>query len=78
MYKLGPDEILRRYVLKHERFSILAEPDEGAVGGHYAEKATTQNILRIGLWWATLHKDAKEYCQTSDICQRVRKPNRRD
>jgi hypothetical protein len=25
-----------------------------------------------------VHKDAKEYCQTSDVCQRVGKPSRRD
>jgi hypothetical protein len=25
------------------------------------EKETTQNILCAGLWWPTLHKDAKEF-----------------
>jgi len=37
-----------------------------------------QNILCAGLWWPTLHKDAKEYCQACDVFQRVGKPSRRD
>jgi hypothetical protein len=35
-------------------------------------------ILRAGLWWPTLHKDAKEYYKACDVCQRVGKPSRRD
>jgi hypothetical protein len=40
---------------------VLSEAHEGVAGGHYAGKETTQNILHIGLWWPTLHKDAKEF-----------------
>jgi hypothetical protein len=34
--------------------------------------------MNAPLWWPTVHKDAKEYCQTYDVCQRVGKPSRRD
>ena len=78
LYKLGPDEILRRYVLEHERSLILAEAHKGVAGGHYAGSATTKKILRTGLWWPTLHKDAKEYSQSCDVCQILGKPNQRD
>jgi hypothetical protein len=37
-----------------------------------------QKVLCVGLWWPTIHKYSKEYCQRCDVCQRVRKPNRRD
>jgi hypothetical protein len=47
---------------------ILLEAREGIAGGHYAGKVTTQNILSVGLWWPTLHKDDKEFCQTYDVC----------
>jgi hypothetical protein len=57
---------------------ILSEAHEGVAGGHYAGKETTQKILRVGLWWPTLHKDAKEFCQSCDVCQRLGKPSRRD
>jgi hypothetical protein len=69
LYKLGEDGILRHCVLEHERSVILEEAHDGIVGGHYVGKAMTQNILCAGIWWPTLHKDAKEYCQSCDICQ---------
>ena len=78
LYKMGPNEILRRCVLEHERPLILAEAHSGAAGGHYAGKAIAQNILTAGLWWPTIHKDAREYCHSYDICQRTGKPSRRD
>jgi hypothetical protein len=75
---MGPDEILRRCVMEAERPLILAEAHEGITGGHYAGKETMQKVLRAGLWWPTLHKDAKEYYKACDVCQRVGKPSRRD
>ena len=78
LYKLGPDEILKRYVMEHERPLILAEAHEGLAGGHYGGSATTKKILCARLWWPTLHKEAKEYSQDCDVCQRLGKPNRRD
>jgi hypothetical protein len=75
---MGPDEILRRCVMESERPLILAEAHEGIIGGHYAGKATMQKVLRAGLWWPTLPKDAKEYYIACDVCQRVGKPSRRD
>jgi hypothetical protein len=47
-------------------------------GGNYAGKATAQKVLCAVLWWPTIHRDSKEYCQRCDLCQRVGKPNRRD
>jgi hypothetical protein len=35
LYKMGPDEILRRCVMEAERPLILAEAHEGIAGGHY-------------------------------------------
>jgi hypothetical protein len=57
---------------------ILVEAHEGIAGGHYAGKTTAQKVLRDGLWWPTLHKDAKEYYKAFDVCQRVGKPSKRD
>jgi hypothetical protein len=60
----------------------LAEDHEGIVGGivggHYAGKSTAQKVLRTGLWWPTVHKEAKEYFQNCDVCQRIGKPNKGD
>jgi transposase InsO family protein len=37
-----------------------------------------QKVLRAGLWWPTLHRDAKDYSKACDVCQRVGKPSIRD
>jgi hypothetical protein len=78
LYKMGTNNILRRYVLDHERPRILAEAHAGIAGGNYEGKSTAQKVLCTGLWWPTIHGDSKEYCQQCDVCQRVGKPNRRD
>jgi hypothetical protein len=78
LYKLGADGILRRCVLENKRPMILSEAHKGIERGHYVGKATSQHILCVGLWKPTLHKDAKEYCQGWDVCQRAGNPSRRD
>jgi hypothetical protein len=75
---MGPYEILRINFMESERPLILAKAHEGIARGHYAGKETTQKVLRAGLWWPTLHKDAKEYDRDYDVFQRVGKPSRRD
>jgi hypothetical protein len=64
--------------MEHELPIILEEAHEGITRGHYAEKSTVQKILCIGLWWATLSKDVKEYCQNCDVFHWVENPSRRD
>jgi hypothetical protein len=60
------------------RYPPGSESHEGISGGNYAGKATAQKVLRAELWWSTVHRDAKDYCQRCDVCQRVGKPNRWD
>lgn len=77
-YKMGSEEILRRYVLDFERNSVLDEPHGGDMGDHYAGKATMQKILCTCLWWLTLHKAYKAYCRACDACQGTGRPSRMD
>ena len=78
LYKLGPDEVLQRYVLDHEKPMILTEAHASIAGGHYLGKPIVWKVLTIGLWWPTLHKDAKEFCRSCDMCQCTGRPSRRD
>jgi hypothetical protein len=78
LYKLGKDGILIRCVLEHEIPMILLEVHEGIAGGNYAGKAIVQKILCVGLWWPTLHMDAKKYLHPCDVCQRVENSSIRD
>ena len=78
LYKMGPDEILCRYILEHEKHGIFVDIHGGVAGGHYARKETAQKILSAGLWWAMVHKDSKDYCSACDVIQRTRRPSWRD
>jgi hypothetical protein len=78
LYKMAPDEILRRCVMEAEHPLIFAEAHEGIAGGHYIGKKTVQKVLLASLWWPMLHRDAKEYDKTCEVCQRIGKPSRRD
>jgi hypothetical protein len=64
--------------METERSLILVESHEGIAGGYYTGKVTAQKVLRVGLWWPTLHRDAKDYARACDVCQRVGKPYQRD
>ena len=78
LYKLGVDDILKRYVLEHERQDILVESLGGVARGHYAGKSIAQKVLHARLWWPTLYNDSLAYCRTCDSCQRTGKPLHRE
>ena len=78
LYKLGPDDILRRCVPPHEKGEILEEAHVGVAGGNYGGHTTTRKVLHVGLWWPTLHNDVMDYARTCDVCQRIRKLSQRD
>ena len=78
LYKMGKDEILRRYVPKFERSSILTDAHGGTAGGHYAGREIAQKILCARFWWPTLHQDSKAYSKACDVCQRIGRPLQRD
>jgi hypothetical protein len=50
LYKMGPNEILRRCVMGAEKPLILTKSHEGITRGHYVGKEIAQNVLRDGLW----------------------------
>ena len=69
LYKLGIDEVLRTCILKHEREDILRDAHEGTVGGNYVGKPIMHKIMHTRLWWPTIFRDTKEYCEACDVCQ---------
>jgi hypothetical protein len=50
IYKMGPDDVLRRCALEHEREDIINKAHAGPAGGHFQADMTTQKILQAGLW----------------------------
>lgn len=55
LFKLGPDQILRRCIREEELFDILSACHDGPCGGHVSSKRTTFEALQAGYYWPTLH-----------------------
>lgn len=47
-------------------------------GGHFSGPKIAWKVLQSGLFWPTLFKDAHDYCQQCDICQRTGRISKRD
>eukprot|EP00253_Pinus_taeda_P031587 PITA_31587 len=78
LFKLGPDQILRRCVREEEVFDILLTCHDGPCGGHFAAKRTAFKILQAGYYWPTLHQDVRRYVSQCDQCQQMGKPTQKD
>lgn len=74
LYKMGPDQILRRCVMEEEIPNVLKEAHDGLAGGRMGPDATARKVLLVGLWWPTLHIDAREWVVGCDTCQRAGRP----
>jgi hypothetical protein len=74
LYKLGPNDILRRCTLEHEREGIMDEAHDGPIGGHYQADTTTCIDSSGRLWWLTLHKDCQTKVKQCNICQWMGRP----
>lgn len=68
LFKLGPNQILRRCVREEEVFDILLTCHDGPCGGHFAVKRTSFKILQAGYYWPTLHQDVKIHISQCDRC----------
>lgn len=64
-------------MLDYECKDILSECYHGVSGGHFGGKATTRKILKAGLWWPTVFKDAQDYMKSCYVCKWLGKPSRR-
>jgi len=50
LFKLGPDQILRRCVREEEVFDILMGCHDGPCGGHFAAKRIAFKALQAGYY----------------------------
>eukprot|EP00253_Pinus_taeda_P032751 PITA_32751 len=68
LFKLGPDQILKRCVREEEVFDILLTCLDGPCGGHFAAERIAFKILQVGYYWPTLHQDVRRYINQCDRC----------
>ncbi|CAN6723519.1 unnamed protein product [Malus baccata var. baccata] len=71
LWKICPDQIIRRCVHDSECHSILSFCHTYACGGHFGTQRTTLKVLQCGFYWPSIFKDAKTFCLTCDKCQRM-------
>ncbi|KAG9450268.1 hypothetical protein H6P81_010233 [Aristolochia fimbriata] len=78
LYKICPDQVIRRCVKEKEATLILSHCHDKEVGGHHSANRTAAKVLQSGFFWPTLFRDAKRYVQSCDRCQRTGNISRRN
>ncbi|CAN6695195.1 unnamed protein product [Malus baccata var. baccata] len=71
LWKICPDQIVRRCVHNSEFHSILSFCHTYACGGHFGTQRTAHKVLQCGFYWPSIFKDARTFCLTCDKCQRT-------
>jgi hypothetical protein len=72
LYKRGFITLLIKCLGPNETQEVLANVHEGICRQHLGAKALAKKVLRAGYFWPTMLKDAKDYINLCDKCQRHR------
>ena len=78
LFKLGPDDILRRCLEPSERKKVIQSLHIGSSRGHFAFVSTVNRIRSVGYWWPCLHRDVRNFVRSCDQCQRTGSPSFRN
>ncbi|XP_071704561.1 uncharacterized mitochondrial protein AtMg00750-like [Rutidosis leptorrhynchoides] len=78
LFKVGPDQIIRRCVHGKEANEILLQCHSSAPGGHFGPNYTARKVLDAGFYWPTIFQDAHKLLQSCDACQRGGNISKRD
>ncbi|KAK1440276.1 hypothetical protein QVD17_06101 [Tagetes erecta] len=78
LFKIGPDQIIRRCIPNNEIQEALAHAHTYACGGHFSGRKTGHRILSCGLFWPTLFRDAFVFAKQCHRCQQVGGISKRD
>ncbi|KAG9458346.1 hypothetical protein H6P81_002854 [Aristolochia fimbriata] len=78
LYKICPDQVIRRCVKEEEAALILSHCHDKEVGGHHSANRTAAKVLQSGFFWPTRFRDVKRYVQACDRCQRTGNISRRN
>lgn len=71
LFKLGADNLLRRYITKEESKSILLHCHNSPYGGHCSGNWTAMKVLHSRFFWPSIFKDIPEHVHQFDKCQRT-------
>nr|GEV95602.1 hypothetical protein [Tanacetum cinerariifolium] len=65
VFRLCPDNVMRRCVTRDEILEILAHWHSGPTRGHYSASVTGRKVYESRLYWPIIFKDAKDYATKS-------------
>lgn len=71
LYKLCPDQVIRRCAAEGEILHIFEACHAAAYGGHFGGHRTAIKVLQSGYYWPTIFKYAYEFVKCCDRCQRT-------
>ncbi|GJT88690.1 reverse transcriptase domain-containing protein [Tanacetum coccineum] len=77
LYKMIEEKLYRRSYLSPwlrcvgpiQAKNIIKEAHEGSCGMHLGPRSIVSKITRLGYYWPSMHKDAKELIQKCKACQ---------
>ncbi|KAI3824039.1 hypothetical protein L1987_05486 [Smallanthus sonchifolius] len=78
LFKIGPDQVIRRCVPETEVLEILTHAHSSACGGHFSGHKTGYRVLTCGFYWPTIFKDAREFAWNCLNCQKMGSISKRD
>lgn len=71
-YKRGFSLPYLRCIEQDKARWILDEVHEGICGDHSGARSLVRKIIRVGYFWSTIQKEAKEFVRRCDKCQRYK------
>ena len=78
LFKICPDQIIRRCVPDVDQRDIIAFCHSEACGGHFSAKKTAAKILQSNFCWPTLFKDSFSFFRSCSQCQQLGAISKRD
>lgn len=75
LFRMGPDDQLRRCLEKPEQGKVVRALHSGPSGGHFAAVTTIHRIRKAGYWWPYINRDVKAFVGRCDHCQRGGAPS---
>ncbi|GJT45402.1 reverse transcriptase domain-containing protein [Tanacetum coccineum] len=70
VFKLCPDNVMRRCIVGNEILEILAHCHSGPTRGHHSASITGRKVYESGFFWPSIFKYVKDYVMICDTCQR--------
>nr|GEW16750.1 DNA-directed DNA polymerase [Tanacetum cinerariifolium] len=78
LFKICADQVIWRCVHGKEALDILEACYNRPTGGHHGANLTAKKVFDSGFFWPTIYKDAYEFVENYDLCQRQGKISQRD